>query len=97
MQGYAMALLALTFLALTILIIIVVIVIVAIILAVSFAIGVATYSAPNTDQTQPMNTDPCAQCNADKSWYLSLPDWRQNATVAWWWANRAACAIKGCK
>ena len=40
---------------------------------------------------------PCAQCNADRDWYLSLPYWQQCVISAWWWANRLRWAAKGCK
>jgi len=43
------------------------------------------------------DTDPCAQCHADREWYESLPPSRQNLVAGWWLANRLACAARGCK
>ena len=85
-----------TFLVVLLLIIGVIVVMVAALLGISFAAGTHFYSRehPRVSST---DKDPCAQCNADRDWYLGLPLWKQNLTAAWWWANRVACASKGCR
>ena len=64
--------------------------------AVSYALGVHLYSRGGTIALA-TERDPCAQCNADRDWYLALPYWQQTAITAWWWANRFQWAAKGCK
>jgi len=62
----------------------------------SYAFGVHLYSRHGT-LAFATERDPCAQCNADRDWYQSLPYWQQTAITAWWWANRFQWASKGCK
>ena len=84
-----------TFLVVLLLIIGVIVVMTAALLGLSFAVGTHLNSreCPRASRT----AEPCAQCNADRDWYLALPLWKQNLTAAWWWANRVICAGKGCR
>lgn len=61
----------------------------------SYALGMHLYRRGGTIAFA-SERDPCAQCNADRDWYLSLPYWQQIAVTAWWWANRVQWAAKGC-
>ena len=63
---------------------------------VSYVLGVHLHSRNGTIAVA-TERDPCAQSNADRDWYLSLPTWQQSAIMAWWWANRFQWAAKGCK
>ena len=85
-----------TFLVILLLIIGVIVVMAAALVGLSFGAGAHFYKreCPRAGHS---GSDPCAQCNADRDWYLALPLWKQNLTAAWWWANRVACANKGCR
>lgn len=85
-----------TFVVVLLLIIGVIVVMAAALLGLSFAVGTHLNSreCPRASRS---GADPCAQCNADRDWYLALPLWKQNLTAAWWWANRVVCANKGCR
>lgn len=85
-----------TFVMILLLIVGVFVVMAAALLGLSFALGWHLYSR-ECSQASPAGADPCAQCNADRDWYLGLPLWKQNMTTGWWWANRIACGAKGCK
>jgi len=85
-----------TFLVVLLLIIGVIVVMVAALLGLSFAAG-AHLNSRECPRASRAGADPCAQCNADRDWYLALPLWKQNITAAWWWANRVVCAGKGCR
>jgi hypothetical protein len=85
-----------TFVTILLLIIGVIVVMAAALLGLSFLAGAHLYSRECT-QASPSGADPCAQCNTDREWYEGLPLWKQNLTAAWWWANRVACASKGCR
>lgn len=85
-----------TFLVVLLLIIGVIVVMAAALLGISFAFGAHLYSR-ECARASASGADPCAQCNADRDWYLALPLWKQNVTAAWWWANRVTCASKGCR
>jgi hypothetical protein len=63
---------------------------------ISYAVGLHFYGRNGTIALA-TERDPCAQCNADRDWYLSLPYWQQCVISAWWWANRLRWAAKGCK
>lgn len=65
-------------------------------LGLSFAFGMYIHSREGT-RVRLADPDPCAQCHADREWYEALPIWQKNAVTAWWWANRLAWAVKGCK
>lgn len=65
-------------------------------LALSYGFGHYMNSREGA-RADPTDKDPCAQCTADQGWYISLPLWKQNAVIAWWWANRVLCSMKGCK
>ena len=84
------------FLTLLVLIIGVAVVMVVFFSAVSYALGVHLNGRSGTIAIG-SERDPCAQCNADRDWYLSLPSWQQTAIMAWWWANRFQWAAKGCR
>jgi len=63
---------------------------------ISFAVGLHLYRRNGTIAFA-SERDPCAQCNADRDWYLTLPYWQQTAITAWWWINRFQWAAKGCR
>jgi hypothetical protein len=84
------------FLTLMVLIIGVAVVMVVFLSAVSYAFGVHLNGRSGTVALK-SDRDPCAQSNADRDWYFSLPYWQQTAITAWWWANRFHWAAKGCK
>lgn len=65
-------------------------------LGVSYALGSYLHSRECV-RAGPAVSDPCAQYHADRDWYEALPFWQQSAVIAWWLANRFACAVKGCK
>jgi hypothetical protein len=65
------------------------------VLGISYGVGYFLYSRTRIP-ADPANTDPCAQCQADRDWYEALPIWKQNVVTAWWLANRYLCAAKGC-
>lgn len=83
------------FLVVLLLIVGVIVAMVAGLLGLSYALGVHLYSREGT-RAKPGDPDPCAQCGADYDWYEALPAWKKQAITAWWWANRMACASKGC-
>ena len=66
-----------------------------IVLGVSYALGALIHSRTG-GSPEPGNTDPCAQCEADRSWYEDLPIWKRNLVTAWWLANRYRCVSKDC-
>jgi hypothetical protein len=84
------------FLVVLLLIIGVVVLMAAVFVSISYGLGVYVHShegvMPSLD-----DRDPCAQCNADRDWYMTLPSWKQNALSAWWWVNRYQWAAKGCR
>lgn len=84
------------FLTLLVLIIGVAVVMVVFLSAVSYAFGVHLNGRGGTVALA-SDRDPCAQCNADREWYFSLPFWQQTAITVWWWANRFHWASKGCR
>jgi hypothetical protein len=86
----------LNFLTLIVLIIGVAVMMVVFLSAVSYALGVHLNGRGGTVAFA-SDRDPCAQCNADRDWYMTLPYWQQTAITAWWWANRFHWAAKGCK
>jgi hypothetical protein len=63
---------------------------------ISYAFGMHLYRRNGT-LAFATERDPCAQCNADRDWYLALPYWQQTVITAWWWANRFQWASKGCR
>lgn len=63
---------------------------------ISYGLGVYVHSREGV-MASPGDRDPCAQCVADRDWYMALPSWKQNALLAWWWANRFQWAAKGCR
>ena len=85
-----------TLITILLLIIGVIVVMTAAFVGISFLAGTHFYSR-ECKQTRAADADPCAQCNTDRDWYEGLPLWKQNLVSAWWWANRIACATKGCK
>jgi hypothetical protein len=88
---------AMTFVTILLLIIGVIVVMAAAFLGISFLAGTHFYSRECARAGSAGTDDPCAQCNTDRDWYEGLPLWKQNLTAAWWWANRVACATKGCR
>lgn len=84
------------FIIVLLLIIGVVVVVAAAFTGISYAFGLQLYRRTGTIAVA-SEREPCAQCNADRDWYLSLPTWQQSAILAWWWANRFQWAAKGCK
>ena len=74
----------------------VVVLMAAVFVAISYGLGVYVYSREGV-MASPGDRDPCAQCSADRDWYMTLPLWKQNALSAWWWANRFQWAAKWCK
>jgi hypothetical protein len=64
--------------------------------SISYALGLHLYRRDST-RFGAIERNPCAQCYADRDWYLTLPDWQQIAIAAWWWVNRFQWAAKGCK
>lgn len=84
------------FLTVLLLIIGVAVVMAAAFAVISFGFGVHLYGREG-NRADPADKDPCAQCNADRDWYTSLPLWKQTAMTAWWWANRFQCVAKGCR
>jgi hypothetical protein len=67
-----------------------------VVLAVSYGLGVLMHSRTGGRSAEPGNTDPCAQCHADRDWYEELPIWKRNLVTAWWLANRYRCVSKDC-
>jgi hypothetical protein len=63
---------------------------------ISYGLGVTMHSREGV-VASPGDRDPCAQCIADRDWYMTLPMWKQNALLAWWWTNRFQCAARGCR
>lgn len=63
---------------------------------ISYALGLHLYRRDGT-RSGATERDPCAQCYADRDWYLTLPYWQQTAITAWWWVNRFQWAAKGCR
>ncbi len=84
------------YLMVLLLIIGVIVLMIAAVLGISYGIGAYLYSL---DRVRPdsTNTDPCAQCQADRDWYEDLPIWKRNVVTAWWLSNRYSCAVKGCR
>lgn len=74
----------------------VVVLMAAVFVGISYGLGAYMHSREGV-MPSPGYRDPCAQCIADRDWYMTLPLWKQNALSAWWWANRFQCATKGCK
>ena len=68
---------------------------VGVVLGVSYALGVLMHSR-TSGGAEPGNTDPCAQCQADRAWYEDLPLWKRNLVTAWWLTNRYRCVSKDC-
>ena len=73
----------------------VVLIMVAAIFGTSYLLGAAMRSG--VAPADAAEADPCAQCQADRDWYEDLPMWKRNLALAWWLANRFACAAKGCR
>jgi hypothetical protein len=69
---------------------------VAIVAGISYGLGRYFHSRQGV-AADPGDTDACAQCNADRDWYHSLPVWQKTAILVWWLANRYQCAVAGCK
>lgn len=65
-------------------------------IGISYALGLHLYRR-NGASSGVLERDPCAQCYADRDWYLTLPSWQQIAITAWWWANRFQWSAKGCR
>jgi len=82
------------FIMVLLLIIGVAVLMVACFIGISYALGVHLNRRDGTIAFA-TERDPCAQCNADRDWYLTLPSWQQTAITAWWWANRFQWAAKG--
>jgi len=74
----------------------VIVLMIAAVLGISYGIGAYLYSREG-GRADPANTDPCAQCQADRDWYEDLPIWKRNVVTAWWLANRYTWAVKGCQ
>jgi hypothetical protein len=72
------------------------VVMIAVALGVSYGVGKALYDRerPRPDAG---DTDPCAQCHADREWYQTMPGAKQMSVTAWWWVNRLTWASKGCR
>jgi hypothetical protein len=68
---------------------------VACVFGMSYAIGSILHSR-YASYADPLNTDPCAQCHADRAWYEDLPLWKRNLVTTWWLVNRCCCAARGC-
>ena len=64
------------------------------VIGISYALGAAMRSRA---VAEPAGADPCAQCQADRDWYEEQPAWKRSVALAWWLANRYACATKGCR
>jgi hypothetical protein len=62
---------------------------------ISYGFGVFMNSRDGS-RADPSDTDPCAQCRADRNWYEDLPIWKRNLIAVWWLANRYRCSEKGC-
>ena len=77
------------------LVIFITIVCIAALLAMSYAIGVRLNKTTG-EKPDAENKDPCAQFQADYTWYKTLPDWQQTAAIGWWWVNRYQANQKGC-
>ena len=71
-------------------------VMVAVVAGISYLAGRYLYSL-ETVSPSPGDTDPCAQCNADRAWFETLPVWKKTVILAWWLVNRYLWAKKGCK
>ena len=84
------------FLMVLLLIIGVVALMVAAFAVISYGLGVYVHFREGV-VASPGDREPCAQCIADRDWYLTLPFWKQNALSAWWWANRFQWAAEGCR
>ena len=74
----------------------VVVLMAAVFVGISYGLGVYAHSREGV-MASPGDRDPCAQCIADRDWYMTLPLWKQNALSAWWWVNRFQWAAKGCR
>jgi len=85
-----------TFLLVLLLIIGVVVVMAAVFVGISYGLGVYLHTSAGV-VPGPDDRDPCAQCIADRDWYMTLPLWKQNALSVWWWVNRYQWAAKGCR
>ena len=72
------------------------VVVVAIAAAISYGVGMTLHDRerPKPDAG---DTDPCAQCHADREWYQAMPSGKQLAVTAWWLVNRLIWASKGCR
>lgn len=66
------------------------------VLGISYGIGAYMNSREGL-RAHSANTDPCAQCQADRDWYEELPIWQRNLVTAWWLVNRYMCAVRGCR
>jgi hypothetical protein len=65
-------------------------------LGISYGFGSVLYDRERP-RAEAGDTDPCAQCNADREWYEAMPGAKQIAVTAWWWVNRMTWASKGCR
>jgi len=68
----------------------------AVVLGASYGFG-AYLNSRNGTRADPANTDPCAQCQADRDWYDGLPGSHQILVTAWWLVNRYLWTEKGCQ
>lgn len=66
------------------------------VIGISYGLG-ALLRHLGGEEADPADTDPCAQCHADRNWYEKLPIWERCVVTAWWLANRYRCAARGCK
>ena len=66
------------------------------VLGLSYALGRHLH-ASKCPKAKPSAAEPCAQCDADRDWYLGLPMWEQNLMTGWWLVNRIVWNTKGCK
>ena len=69
---------------------------IAVVAGISYGLGWFFYSRQSVT-ARPEDTDPCAQCNADREWYDALPLWEKTVILVWWLVNRYTWAAKGCK
>lgn len=84
------------YLMVLLLIIGVIVLMIAAVLGISYGVGAYMYSRDSV-RPESGDTDPCAQCQADRNWYEELPIWKRNVVTAWWLTNRYMCATRGCR
>lgn len=68
---------------------------IAVLLGLSYLVGMRL-NATSGHKADAADKNPCAQWEADYTWYQTLPDWQQTVTIGWWWVNRFQANQKGC-